>query len=133
MLKMTMNDDYSKNFSEDSFWDKLSRFAEAAGREVVEKALTVFYALKDKDTPAWAKGIITAALGYFILPADAIPDLAPFVGYADDLGAIGLAVAAVASHIKEEHRDKARELLKKWFPGEQVPTETQPPEKGSGE
>ena len=114
-----MNDDLSKNFSEDSYWNKLAKFAKAAGREVVEKSLWLFYALKDSDTPAWAKGIITAALGYFILPADAVPDIAPFVGYADDLGALGLALATVAAHIKEEHRNKARELLQKWFPDEQ--------------
>ena len=93
-------------------------FRVTAGREVVEKALVLFYTLKDKDTPVWARGIITAALGYFVLPTDAIPDIAPFVGYADDLGALGLAIATVAVHIKAEHWEKARAQLNKSFPAE---------------
>jgi uncharacterized membrane protein YkvA (DUF1232 family) len=115
-----MDENYSQSFSEESFWEKLRRYAKIAGREVVEKALTLFYALKDKDTPVWAKGIITAALGYFIVPMDAIPDIAPFIGFADDLGALGLALASVLAHIKDEHRSKARVQLGKWFPEEET-------------
>jgi uncharacterized membrane protein YkvA (DUF1232 family) len=38
---------------------------------------------------AWQrKTIVVAALLYFILPIDAIPDLLPLVGYLDDLGVI---------------------------------------------
>lgn len=67
---------------------------------------------KDEDTPIWAKTTIMGALGYFISPLDAIPDITPFVGYSDDLGIL---VAAVATHIKDEHVEKAKETLKKWF------------------
>ena len=34
------------------------------------------------------KAIVAAALVYFISPIDAIPDIAPLVGYLDDLGVI---------------------------------------------
>ena len=112
------NDDYSKHYSEDSFWDKLKNFAKQAGREVVEKALILYYVGIDSNTPAWAKGVIGAALGYFIFPLDAIPDLAPFVGYADDLGAIAVALAAVASCITKVHIDKAKAKSDEWFGGE---------------
>lgn len=109
--------DYTKEYSEESLWKKLGSFAATAGKEVVEKVLVLFEALKDKDTPGWAKGVILAALGYFILPTDAVPDLLPFAGYADDLGALAAAVATVAAHIKKEHVDKARATLSRWFPG----------------
>ena len=99
--------DYSSQYSEESFWDKLFNFAKQAGREVVQKALLLYYVGCDPDTPTWAKGVITAALGYFIFPLDAIPDVTPFVGYADDLGAIVMALAAIAACIKKEHADKA--------------------------
>jgi uncharacterized membrane protein YkvA (DUF1232 family) len=118
--KASMDENYSQSFSEESFWEKLRRYAKIAGRDVVEKALALYYALKDKDTPVWAKGIITAALGYFIVPMDAIPDIAPFVGYADDLGALGLALASVVAHIKDEHRNRAREQTVRWFPEEET-------------
>lgn len=106
---------YEKEYSETSFWDKLKKYAVVAGREVVEKALILYEALKDKDTPTWARGVIIAALGYFISPIDAIPDTVPIAGYADDLGALAAAIAAVAAHVKDEHIENARATLKRWF------------------
>ena len=107
--------DYSEEYSEESFWKKLAAFAVRAGKEVVERALTLYYCLLDPDTPRRAKATIIGALGYFISPFDAIADVIPVVGFSDDLGVLVLALAAVAAHIKPEHREKARETLKTWF------------------
>jgi uncharacterized membrane protein YkvA (DUF1232 family) len=107
--------DYTKEYSEDSLWKKLAGYAAVAGKEVVEKVLVLYESLKDKDTPAWAKGVIIAALGYFISPVDAIPDLIPFAGFADDLGALAAAVGTVATHIKKEHVSAAKATLARWF------------------
>ncbi len=107
--------DYSENYSETGLWDKLAQFAKIAGREVVEKALVLFYAASDPDTPKKAKAIIFSALGYFILPLDAIPDFTPILGFSDDLGAIALALATVAAHIKAEHRQAAKRKVTQWF------------------
>lgn len=107
--------DYSKDFNDDSFWDKLRRFSRTVGRELVEKALTLYYALQDRDTPLWAKGIIAAALGYFIFPVDAIPDAIPGAGYADDAGALATAFGTVMMHIKPEHKRAAKEKVDEWF------------------
>ncbi len=93
-FELILDDDFSKHYSESSFWDKLLHYAKQAGREVVHKALILYYVGNDPATPVWAKGVIAAALGYFIFPIDAIPDLTPFIGYADDLGAIVAAMAA---------------------------------------
>ncbi|MBP6718447.1 MAG: DUF1232 domain-containing protein, partial [Rhodoferax sp.] len=75
----------------------------------------MYYAALDSDTPVWAKTAIFAALGYFISPVDAIPDVVPLVGYADDLGILAAAFAATAANIKEEHVRKAKETLSNWF------------------
>jgi len=107
--------DYSKDYSEQSFWDKLKKYALAAGKEVISKALVLYYVFNDKDTPAWAKAIILASLGYFISPLDAIPDMTPIVGYADDLGALIAALTAVAANIKKQHSDRAHDKLHEWF------------------
>lgn len=109
------NEEYSKNFSEEGFWDKAKKYAKKAGLKVMEPALKMYYAAQDPDTPVWAKGIIYGALGYFILPIDAIPDVAPVVGYTDDLTTIAAALATVATHIKDEHTEKAKETIKQWF------------------
>jgi uncharacterized membrane protein YkvA (DUF1232 family) len=118
VFELVTDADYSKHYSEDSFWDKLAHFARQAGNEVVEKSLILFYVGNDPATPMWAKGVVGAALGYFIFPVDAIPDFVPFVGYADDLGAILSAIAAIATSITKEHRDKARAKTAEWFRGE---------------
>ena len=110
-----MKENYSKHFSDDSFWDKLTSFAKQAGREVVEKSLILYYAANDPKTPTWAKGVAGAALGYFILPVDAIPDFVPFVGYADDLGAVMGAMAAIAACISKKHIKKAEDKTEEWF------------------
>ena len=108
--------DYSAAYSENSLWKKLAAFAATAGKKVVWGVLVLYYCCLDSDTPMKAKGPIVAALGYFIFPADAIPDVIPFVGYSDDLGALALALAFVAVHVKPEHRQRAEEKLKTWFP-----------------
>ena len=113
-------------YSESGFWAKLKRYAKTAGREVVEKALLLYYAAQEEKAPAWAKGTIAAALGYFIVPLDAITDLAPGVGYADDLGVLVLAIAAVATYINDDVRAKTANKLLDWFgdePSDEAPTE----------
>ena len=84
-------------------------------KEIVEKALVLYYCLQDDDTPAWARGTIMGALGYLILPADAVPDILPGAGYTDDLAVLGVAFALVLAHIKPEHKRMAREKMKEWF------------------
>ncbi len=106
---------YESEFSENNFWDKVVNFAKAAGKEVIEKALWLYYAAQNPNTPTWAKVTIYGALGYFISPLDAIPDITPFVGYSDDLGVLALAVATVATYITEEVKNQATQKMKDWF------------------
>ena len=112
---LSFNPNYEKEYSEKSFWDKLSKYALKAGREVVFNVLTLYFCMLDKDTPYKARAVIIGALGYFITPFDAILDFTPGVGYADDFGVLAIAVATVTVHIKPEHRKKAEEILEKWF------------------
>lgn len=109
------SENYSGEYSEKNFWEKLKRHAKAAGAEAVEKILCMHEALKDPDTPAWAKTVIVGALGYFIMPLDAIPDITPMVGFTDDLGAIAAATALVATPIKDEHVTRAKASMDRWF------------------
>lgn len=105
----------TENYSEENFWEKLKNFAIKAGSEVIEKALWLYYAAQRTDTPTWAKTTIYAALGYFILPIDAIPDITPGVGFADDLGALAAAVTACAAYINDEVKTQATQKMKDWF------------------
>jgi uncharacterized membrane protein YkvA (DUF1232 family) len=102
-------------YTDKGFWNKLKRHGRSASREVIERALLLYYASQEEHAPAWAKGTIAAALGYFIVPLDAITDLAPAVGYADDLGVLVLAIAAVATYINDNVRTRTAEKMRDWF------------------
>ncbi|MGB0564183.1 MAG: YkvA family protein [Spirulinaceae cyanobacterium] len=114
------------NYSNDRFWRKLGRFARVAGKQVVEKALILYYAAQAPETPAWAKTTIYGALAYFILPTDLIPDFVPIAGYGDDLATLAAAVAAVATAITPEIKTQARQKLSDWFgdSATAIPSET---------
>ena len=106
---------YEKKYTEDSFWDKVVKFARTAGREVIEKALWLYYAAQQPNTPLWAKTAIYGALGYFISPIDVIPDFIPVVGFTDDIGVLAAAVVMAASYIDAEAKAKADAKLAGWF------------------
>lgn len=113
--------DYLSSFSEGSFWQKLARYAKVAGREVAEKALWLFLAAQSPSTPRWARTTIYGALGYFILPLDAIPDFAPLVGYTDDLGVLAAALATVSMYVTDDIKARSRHMLDRWFGTDQFP------------
>ena len=115
MKKQISVQNYSVQYSEASFWVKMKHFANTAGKEVLEKALVLYYCMRDPDTPTKAKTVIMGALGYFILPFDVVADLAPVVGFSDDLGALILAFSIVVAHIKPKHKEQASEQLEEWF------------------
>jgi uncharacterized membrane protein YkvA (DUF1232 family) len=106
---------YEEAYSDDGFWDKLKHYARSAGKEVVEKALLLYYAGNEESAPAWARATVAASLGYFITPLDAIIDLTPAVGYADDLGVLVLALAVVATYINDNVREKTAAKMVLWF------------------
>jgi uncharacterized membrane protein YkvA (DUF1232 family) len=70
-------------------------------------ALAMYYAMLDPDVPAWAKATIAAALVYFIVPLDAIPDWIIPLGYADDGAVVMGALKSVAIYVDDTHYAKA--------------------------
>jgi uncharacterized membrane protein YkvA (DUF1232 family) len=106
---------YAREFSEESFWEKVGKYALVAGREVIEKALVLWYVLRKPEVPPSAKAVIIGALGYFICPADVIPDMVLGLGYTDDLGVLALALATVSIYIDDDIKDKARKKTEEWF------------------
>lgn len=102
-------------FDDGSFWNKVKHFALKAGQEVIEKALWLYYAAQQPETPTWAKTVIYGALAYFVLPVDAIPDAIPVAGFTDDLGALAAALGTVAMYVTDEVKTMATEKMKEWF------------------
>ncbi|MEG3840236.1 DUF1232 domain-containing protein [Microcoleus sp. herbarium14] len=102
-------------YSEESFWAQMKNFALTAGREVVEKALILYYTAQNPNVPAWAKGVVVGALTYFISPVDAIPDILVGIGFTDDLGVLLAAIATVSVYINAETKDQAKQKMNDWF------------------
>lgn len=111
-----MKDQYSKYYSEDSLWEKIKKFSKAAGVKVIYAVLLLYYAMKDSGVSLKTKLFIAASLGYFIMPADAIIDFTPLIGYSDDLGVLLFALKQVSSAITPEVKEKARSKISDWFP-----------------
>lgn len=76
-----------------------------------EDILAAWLCAKDPSTPRKVRLTLLAAIGYFVLPIDAIPDIMPFIGFTDDAAVLAAAIAAVASSIRPEHRDEAKRVL----------------------
>lgn len=93
------------------FWPKLARVL--ASVPFAEDAVAAYYCAFDRNTPLKVKGILLAALAYFIMPIDAIPDILLGLGFTDDMAVLFTAISMIRTHMKPEHRDKARETLDK--------------------
>ena len=114
-MKETAAVRYEKNYSEKSFWSKLVSAARKAGVKLIYTGLLLYYTLQREATPKWAKTVIISALGYFIFPADAIPDFIPMTGYADDLYILSAALGTCSLYINKEVKKNAKEKINDFF------------------
>ena len=91
------------------FWPTFRR----AVRQIpfTEDLVASYYCALDPKVPARVRGTLLAALAYFILPFDAVPDFILGIGFADDASVLLGAITMVAAHINEDHRRAARAAL----------------------
>lgn len=90
-------------------WNLIRRIARKI--PFAEDVLALYYCARDPMTETRVKLIILAALGYFVLPADILPDIMPVLGFTDDAAVIAAAIAAVRGSITDLHRRKAKDQL----------------------
>ncbi|WP_421725938.1 YkvA family protein [Bauldia sp.] len=83
-----------------------------------DEVVAAYYCALDPTTPNRVRGILLAALAYFVLPVDALPDFLAGVGFTDDLTVLVAAISMVRSHITPAHREAARAVLE----DEDIPT-----------
>ena len=85
---------------------------------------TIFYSLKDKDTPLTAKIAAGITIGYALSPIDLVPDFIPVLGYLDDLillpAFIALTIKLIPKDIWEKNKKQVQnsndiETAKKWY------------------
>jgi uncharacterized membrane protein YkvA (DUF1232 family) len=91
------------------FWSKAKRVA--ARLPFAEDLLAAYYCAFDRATPLQVRATLVAALAYFVLPFDFLPDLLPLLGFTDDAAVLLAVVRMVAGHMRPEHREAARAAL----------------------
>ena len=69
----------------------------------------------EKDITAIDILLLAGAIGYFILPADIIPDWVPAVGFADDTAALTFAFKKAFYIFSNANIDAAREKAQQIF------------------
>ncbi len=70
------------------------------GIRLAKHVLALFRYMTDDAIPWYKKSVVVAALVYFIMPIDAIPDMLPLIGYLDDFGVIAAVLAFLGKEIK---------------------------------
>lgn len=78
-----------------------------------EEVVASYYCAIDRKTPARTRGILLAALAYFVLPFDIVPDFILGVGFTDDFAVLMAAITAIQGEIKPRHRLAARKALER--------------------
>jgi len=126
------NQNINTNFSEKKFWRKIRRYSKKAGVQVIYAVLLLYYMMQSKEVPISAKAGIAAALAYFVVPTDLIPDIAVMIGYSDDIAVILYTLSKVVDYITPEIREKAKEKLSDWFGKEDLAGMKEIDEKISG-
>ena len=96
------------------FWAKLKRFAGMV--PFVDDLIAAYYCALDPATPMRVRGMLLAAIAYFILPFDFVPDMIAGLGFADDAALITAVIGMVAAHITPIHRAAAARALDKELP-----------------
>ena len=86
-------------FVDENLWTKLER----TGKKIsfARDILSLYRYLKDPFVKWYRKAVVVAALVYFIVPIDTIPDIAPLFGYLDDLGVIAAVLKYLGSELKD--------------------------------
>ncbi len=119
MSKFTIDNapKYERHYNEDSLWAKLKKHTAYWGEKLLYPAMLLYCMMKSSDVSLRDKALIAGALGYLILPIDAIPDFIPVAGLTDDITAIFLVLKTLDKHLTPEIREEARRqtdrLLKK--------------------
>ena len=93
------------------FWPKMRKFA--GKLPFAEDLAASWYAVRDPKTPTRVKAALLAALAYFVMPVDAIPDVVAVLGFTDDAAVLAATLAMLRRHITPDHIRRAKISLQK--------------------
>lgn len=76
-----------------------------------DDVVALYFCAVDPDVPSRVKIAVVAALGYLVLPADAVPDVIVALGFTDDVAVLTAVHSLVSGHVTDDHRAKAKATL----------------------
>ena len=91
------------------FWKTVKKAVAAV--PFMDEVVAAYYCALDPETPASVRATLLAALAYFVIPFDVIPDFILGFGFSDDITVLITALTMVRRHIGEQHRAAARAAL----------------------
>src|SRR6202040_4215035 len=94
---------------EAGFWTRLLKIA---GRiPFAEDIAAAWFCVIDPTTPGRVRGVVLAALAWFVLPASVMPEFLLILGLTDEVAVATIVVRMVRKHLKESHYVRARATL----------------------
>lgn len=100
----------------ENIWNAIQENAAKVGIEVTRTMLELFYVLKSPNTSMIDKTLIVAALGYQLLPEDALPrDKYGILGFLDNGVTLAFAYNRVKSSVTPEIEHQVNNILSNWF------------------
>ena len=95
---------------EEGFWAKLLKLA---GRiPFAEDLAAAWFCIIDPTTPGRVRGVLLAALAWFVVPASVMPEFVVILGFTNEIAVTAIAVRMVRKHLKERHFVQARAALR---------------------
>jgi len=93
-------------YVDENLWGKL----EKSGKRIsfAKDILALYSYMKDPLVKWYRKAIVVAALIYFIVPIDTIPDITPLFGYLDDLGVLTALLKYLGSELMQYYPEEYR-------------------------
>jgi len=97
-MNYDFNDEVESKYESEEKVERAEKFVEENLAQKLEKSgskirfaddvKALYRYMKDRNVAWYRKSIVVCALIYFISPIDTVPDIAPLIGYLDDLGVI---------------------------------------------
>jgi uncharacterized membrane protein YkvA (DUF1232 family) len=79
--------------------------------DILKHVLALYRYMIDPEVNWTKKALVVAALVYFIVPIDAIPDFSPIVGYLDDAAVVAAVVKTLGKGLAKYYEKDASEGL----------------------
>lgn len=105
---------YADYYNPTTLFEKIKKVARKVGIKTIYIVLILYYATLDATLPIKDRLMVIAALGYFIVPVDLIPDVL-LGGFADDAAALTYVLKQVWNNLTPATFDKAKNKLSEWF------------------